>query len=76
MNNKGFEVNKSLVETLNVDDSSKKPFNSSTNRADKVDINILKSRIQEQQNKEYKKNITIFCIFVISLGALGIYLSA
>ncbi len=76
MSDKGFERENSIVETLNMDNTSKKPLNSNTYQSNKVDINVLKSRIQEQQSKEYKKNITIFFIFLISLGVLGIYLSA
>ncbi len=76
MNNKGFEVENSVVETLNMEENSKKPLKSNTYQSNKVDINVLKSRIQDRQNKEYKKNLTIFFVFLISLGALGIYLSA
>ena len=78
MNNKGLTDLQNNISTPNDVISPEKPFKTekgeqvTTNR---VDINVLKSRIQERQNKEYKQNITIFVFFLITLGALGIYLS-
>ena len=68
MENKGFEVELSLEKTQsNLSDVAEKPL--------KVDINILKARAQEAQNKENRKNISIFVCFILILGAIGIYLS-
>ena len=41
----------------------------------RVDINILKSKLQESESKEFKKNIYILSILVIGLSVIGIYLS-
>ena len=42
---------------------------------DRVDINVLKSRIREEENKRTQKNIIIFlsCLAVLALG--GLYVS-
>ena len=41
----------------------------------RVDINILKSKLQETESKEFKKNLIILSSLVLGLGILGIYLS-
>ena len=74
MNNKGF-IEKNSNETLFVEDNFKKPFKSKDNKR-KVDINILKARAQEIQNKENRKNISIFIFSLLVLVALAIYLSS
>ena len=71
MNNKGFEASKSIRETLeNVESLSEKPLKSSKERQKRVDINILKSKLQEDQSKEFKKNMVIFISFLIIMGSL------
>ena len=68
MENKGFEAELSLEKTQsNLSDVAEKPL--------KVDINVLKARAQEAQNKENSKNISIFVCFILILGAIGVYLS-
>ena len=68
MENKGFEAELSLEKTQsNLSDVADKPL--------KVDINVLKARAQEAQNKENRKNISIFVCFLLILGAIGVYLS-
>ena len=52
-----------------------KPLKSEETLNKRVDINVLKARAQDAQNKENRKNILIFVFFLISLGAIGIYLS-
>ena len=41
----------------------------------RVDINTLKSRLQESEDKEFKKNTMILSFLVLILGVLGIYFS-
>ena len=72
---KGFTEDQNNIETPNGVNEAEKPLKSNQINSGRVDINVLKSRIQERQNKEYKQNITIFVFFLITLGALGIYLS-
>tara|TARA_B110001452_G_scaffold242662_1_gene225589 strand:+ start:1200 stop:1409 length:210 start_codon:yes stop_codon:yes gene_type:complete len=68
-------MKQSTIETPNVDVDLQKPTKSADVPPQRVDINVLKSRIQDKQNKEQKQNISIFIFFVIMLGAVGIYLS-
>ena len=75
MNNKGFEAEINLDETPNYEISAEEPLKSQKDYIKKVDINVLKARAQEIQNKENRKNISIFVFFLAILGVVGIYLS-
>ena len=75
MTEKGFETEIALNETPNFNVAVEKPLNSEKKRIKKVDINVLKARAQEAQNKENKKNIFIFIFFLTVIASLGIVLS-
>ena len=72
MNNKGFAETHADIETPNDVDVTEKPLKTSKKR---VDINILKSKLEETEAKELKKNIFILSLLIIGVGAFGIYLS-
>ena len=72
MSNKGFAETHTNIETPNDVDVAEKPLKTSKKR---VDINILKSKLEETEAKELKKNIFILSLLIIGVGALGIYLS-
>ena len=72
MNNKGFAETHADIETPNDVDVAEKPLKTSKKR---VDINILKSKLEENEAKELKKNIFILSFLIIGVGAFGIYLS-
>ena len=72
---KGFEIENTASETPNTDSDIKKPLNPKENRVRRVDINVLKSRIQDAQSKEHKHNLIVLVLFLLALGSLGIYLS-
>ena len=72
MNNKGFAETHSNIETPNDVDVAEKPLKTLKKR---VDINILKSKLEETEAKVLKKNIFILSLLIISVGAFGIYLS-
>ena len=72
MNNKGFAETHTNIETPNDVDVAEKPLKTSKKR---VDINILKSNLEEIEAKELKKNIFILSLLIIGVGAFGIYLS-
>ena len=72
MNNKGFAETRTNIETPNDVDVAEKPLKTSKKR---VDINILKSKLEETEAKEIKKNILILYLLIIGVGAFGIYLS-
>ena len=75
MINKGFEDNKLNIKTPNGVEVTKKPLKNNQNRTQRVDINVLKSKLQETESKEFKKNILILSLLILGLGILGIYLS-
>jgi hypothetical protein len=75
MLNKGFTEADAAIETPNDMGISEKPLNDSQKRLNKVDINVLKSRIQERENKEYKKNSIVLFSLLAVLGILGVYFS-
>ena len=75
MNDKGFESDITLDETPNFGVTEEKPLKISKKPSKKVDINVLKARAQEIENKESRKNISIFIFFLLMLGVFGIYLS-
>ena len=75
MSEKGFEAEIVLNETPNFNAAVEKPLNSDNERIKKVDINVLKARAQEAQDKENKKNIIIFIFFLTIIASIGIVLS-
>ena len=74
MSDKGFADNQTSIETPNDIGVSEKPLTNQTTSG-RVDINVLKSKLQEIESKEFKKNVIILSILILALGTLGIYLS-
>ena len=72
MSNKGLAETHTSIETPNDVDVAEKPLKTLKKR---VDINILKSKLEETEAKELKKNIFILSLLIIGVGAFGIYLS-
>ena len=72
MNNKGFAETHVDIETPNDVDVAEKPLKTLKKR---VDINILKSKLEKTEAKELKKNIFILSLVIIGVGSFGIYLS-
>ncbi len=75
MTSKGFTGNTNNIETPNDIDVTEKPLNSNKISSGRVDINVLKSKLEAEQGKELRKNIFIFSICVLLLGSIGIFLS-
>ena len=75
MTTKGFSETNTNIETPNDVSVAEKPLKSDMIKPERVDINILKSRLQETESKEFKKNIYILSSLILGLGILGIYLS-
>ena len=76
MENKGFADNQTNIETPN--DGvlvTEKPLKSGKTTSQRVDINVLKSKLQETESKEFRKNLYILSSLILGLGVLGIYLS-
>ena len=75
MINKGFTETKAHEQTPTDIIGTEKPLKTEVATPNRVDINVLKSRIQEKESKEYKQNVFIFVIILIAISAIGIYLS-
>ena len=75
MENKGFADNQSSIETPNDAGITEKPLKRGPITSNRVDINVLKSKLQETESKEFKKNLIILSTLIFALGVLGIYLS-
>ena len=75
MTTKGFTDNDTNIETPNDVGVSEKPLKSNKITPNRVDINVLKSKLQETESKEFKKNVYILSSLILGLGILGIYLS-
>ena len=70
MNNKGITDIEADMQTPNDIPQSEKPL-----KSNRVDINVLKSKLQETESREFKKNLSILSILIFALVILGIYLS-
>tara|TARA_B100000963_G_scaffold75018_1_gene63119 strand:- start:311 stop:541 length:231 start_codon:yes stop_codon:yes gene_type:complete len=75
MSIKGFTDNSNDMKTPSDVGVSEKPLNSGKIKSGRVDINILRSKLEEQQSREFRKNISIFTFCIFLLGVIGIYLS-
>ena len=75
MENKGFADNQTNIETPSDVGITEKPLKTRLKASDRVDINVLKSKLQETESKENKKNIFIFTSLILALGFIGIYFS-
>ena len=56
MNTKGFADSNANIETPNDMSGTEKPLNTEVKTSGRVDINVLKSKLQETESKEFKKN--------------------
>ena len=75
MTNKGFADNEISIETPNDVSVAEKPLKDGQIKSQRVDINVLKSKLQETESKEFKKNVFILSSLILALGVLGIYFS-
>ena len=72
---KGFTEKTNNIETPSDIDVTEKPLNTKKISSGRVDINVLKSKLEAEQSKELRKNIFIFSFCVVLLGSIGIFLS-
>ena len=75
MSDKGFTDNQTSIETPNDIGVAEKPLKSQPMSSGRVDINVLKSKLQETESKEFRKNLYVLSTLILGLGVLGIYLS-
>ena len=72
MKTKGFTENKTNIETPNDVSFAEKPLKSEKIIGNRVDINVLKSRLREKENIILKKNILILISCLTLIIAAGI----
>ncbi len=75
MENKGFTDQQLDIETPNDIKLAEKPLKRSPVTPQRVDINVLKSKLQQSESKELKKNLFILSVLILLVGVLGVYLS-
>ena len=67
--------NSDNIETENEVNVREKDHNQNKIKKSRVDINVLKSKLEAEQGKEFKKNLLIFSFCALLLSSLGIFLS-
>ena len=72
---KGLTDHQTSIETPNDIGVSEKPLKQNKISSNRVDINVLKSKLQKSESKEFKKNLFILSSLIIALSILGIYFS-
>ncbi len=63
------------IENPNDFSDAEKPIKIRRSSLNRVDINILKSKLQETESKEFKKNLLILLVLFTILAILGISFS-
>ena len=63
------------IETPNDDSIVEKPLNSQQ-VTDRVDINVLMSKIRDVENKKLKRNLFLIMTLILVLAIFGIYASS
>ena len=72
---KGLTDHQTSIETPNDIGVPEKPLKQNKISSNRVDINVLKSKLQKSESKEFRKNLFILSSLIIALGILGIYFS-
>jgi len=72
---KGLTDHQTSIETPNDIGVPEKPLKQNKISSNRVDINVLKSKLQKSESKEFKKNLFILSSLIIALSILGIYFS-
>ena len=75
MTDRGLTNLSNEIENSNDFSDAEKPIKIRRSSLNRVDINILKSKLQKAESKEFKKNLIIFIVLFTILGILGISFS-
>ena len=67
--------NQNSIENLNKEKFVKKPIKEVSDEVNRVDINVLKSKLQKTQDKEFKRNLIFISLLLVVMISLGIFLS-
>ena len=76
MSDKGFieTFSETKTEPNNIG-HDENPLKIRQKKFNRVDINVLKAKLQESESRQFKKNLIILSSLIIVLAVLGIYLS-
>ena len=71
---KGFENKTGTIETPNDSGNIEKPLENKSKSTQRVDINVLKSKLRERENVVLKKNIIILlsCLALIVIAGISL----
>ena len=75
MTSNDFSENTGNIETPNDMNVSKKSSNTKKISSGRVDINVLKSKLEAEKDKEFRKNVFIFSFCLLLLSSFGVFLS-
>ena len=75
VSNRSFRDNQNHIEISNNSRKDEKSLRKDVVKVSRVDINILKSKLQENQNKDFKKNLIFTSLLILGMISLGIFLS-
>ena len=74
MQTKDLESKSSTIETPNDSGNIEKPLENKSKSTQRVDINVLKSKLRERENVVLKKNIIILlsCLALIVIAGISL----
>ena len=75
MVSKGFTDSQNSIQTANNVRLAEKSSKEDSDGVARVDINVLKSKLQKTQNKEFKKNLIFISLLILGIISLAIFLS-
>ncbi len=75
MVNKGFTEEQTNIETPNGISVAEKPLKTNPISSNRVDINVLKSKLRERENTTLRKNILILVSCLAFLVVAGVYVT-
>jgi hypothetical protein len=73
MGNKGFTDTNANVETPNDVTFAEKPLKERLIKTNRVDINVLKSKLREKENIAFKKNLLVLISCLAFIAVAGVY---
>jgi|TARA_B110001450_G_C17249365_1_gene330860 hypothetical protein len=75
MNIKGLSEDRTNIDTPNDINESEKPLSTEQTISNRVDINVLKAKLEAKESKEFRKNVYVLSFLVLTLAIIGIYFS-
>ena len=73
-----FDMEKNVLEkniSVGVSENTNNMDDTTSKTQDRVDINVLKSRIREVETKQFRRNLFVVVISLVIIGSIGIYVT-